>query len=289
MVNAAVNNPPSSSCFSQASTSSHGMLTLDLVAEEDGALQEYDDDCDDSWENALQMEGSCGQADVIQSRQRADTDVSKLRVTSKEPKVKTSSLPRGSERSWGKNSHLDAAKVHKKHQVQLELLLFFILKLDENQTDLIRFQLWGYRFFRLSLEHHNQGRGSSRTLGVAVPPWMKCCPPGTPRPRGPMLSPSGSDQSSIQKTTGPFALRLKGFLSLSHLPQTCHDPLRVAVRTTSLPNRRGSRKCVSGAAGGSAAEPHRSEDAESSGASGGDAAAGQMLASLKVNGCTEMF
>lgn len=94
------------------------MLTLDLVAEEDGALQEYDDDCDDSWENDLQME----QTDVIQSRQRADTDVSKLRVTSKEPKVKTSSLPRGSERSWGKNSHLDAAKVHKKHQVQLESL-----------------------------------------------------------------------------------------------------------------------------------------------------------------------
>eukprot|EP00066_Takifugu_rubripes_P018294 XP_011607560.1 PREDICTED: pleckstrin homology domain-containing family O member 1-A-like [Takifugu rubripes] len=100
-----------------ASTSSHGMLTLDLVAEEDGALQEYDDDCDDSWENDLQMEGSCGQTDLIQSRQRADTDVSKLRVTPKEPKVKTSSLPRGSERSWGKSSHLDAAKVHKKHQV----------------------------------------------------------------------------------------------------------------------------------------------------------------------------
>lgn len=173
------------------------MLTLDLVAEEDGALQEYDDDCDGSWENDLQMDGSCGQADGIQSRQRADTDVSKLRVTSKEPKVKTSSLPRGSERSWGKNSHLDAAKVHKKHQVQSESLLFFILKLDGNQTDLIRFQLWGYRFSRLSLEHHNQGRGSSRTPGVAAPPWTKCCPPGTPRPRAPMLPPSGSDQSGF--------------------------------------------------------------------------------------------
>lgn len=107
----------------QASTSSHGMLTLDLVAEEDGAFQEYDDDCDDSWENDLQVDlqraGSHGQADVIGSRQRADTDASRLRVTSKEPKVKTSSLPRGSERSWGKTSHLDAAKVHKKHQVQV--------------------------------------------------------------------------------------------------------------------------------------------------------------------------
>lgn len=123
------------------------MLTLDLVAEEDGALQEYDDDCDDSWENDLQVdlqrEGSCGQADVIRSRQRADTDVSKLRATSKEPKVKTSSLPRGSERSWGKNSHLDAAKVHKKHQVQLESVLLLILKLDGSQTDLTGFPTVG--------------------------------------------------------------------------------------------------------------------------------------------------
>ncbi|CAF88659.1 unnamed protein product, partial [Tetraodon nigroviridis] len=47
-----------------ASTSSHGMLTLDLVAEEEGGAQ--DDDLG-SWEREL--------------RQRADTDVSKLRVS----------------------------------------------------------------------------------------------------------------------------------------------------------------------------------------------------------------
>ncbi|KAM4540183.1 pleckstrin homology domain-containing family O member 1-A [Odontesthes bonariensis] len=90
-----------------ASTSSHGMLTLDLVAEEDGFCPDYDDDLDESWENSfrvdLQKGGSSG-------RQRAGTDVSKLRVTSKEPKVKTSSLPRESERSWGKQSHLEASK-----------------------------------------------------------------------------------------------------------------------------------------------------------------------------------
>lgn len=89
------------------------MLTLDLVAEEDATSQDYDHDCDDCWENELQ-------AEVIRARQRADTDVSKLRVASKEPKVKTSSLPRGSERSWGRSSHRDAAKVLKKHQVQVE-------------------------------------------------------------------------------------------------------------------------------------------------------------------------
>uniref|UniRef100_A0A3B3UU73 Pleckstrin homology domain containing, family O member 1a n=1 Tax=Poecilia latipinna TaxID=48699 RepID=A0A3B3UU73_9TELE len=101
-----------------ASTSSHGMLTLDLVAEEDGFCLEYDDD--ESWEDSfrvdLQKEGSGG---GIGGRQRAGTDVSKLRVMTKEPKVKTGSLPRGSERSWGKQSHLDASKVQKNQQVQV--------------------------------------------------------------------------------------------------------------------------------------------------------------------------
>ncbi|XP_035537399.1 pleckstrin homology domain-containing family O member 1-A [Morone saxatilis] len=105
-----------------ASTSSHGMLTLDLVAEEDGFSPDYEGDSQESWENSFQadLQMSCGQ--VVGSRgvgvrQRADTDVSKLRVTSKEPKVKTGSLPRGSERSWGKQSHLEASKVHKTQQV----------------------------------------------------------------------------------------------------------------------------------------------------------------------------
>lgn len=103
------------------------MLTLDLVAEEDGFSPEYDGDSRDSWEDGFQVDlqrgGLCGQAEVrsrgVGVRQRADTDVSKLRVTSKEPTVKTGSLPRGSERSWGKNSHLEATKVHKNQQVQV--------------------------------------------------------------------------------------------------------------------------------------------------------------------------
>ncbi|XP_073337756.1 pleckstrin homology domain-containing family O member 1-A [Pagrus major] len=108
-----------------ASTSSHGMLTLDLVAEEDGFSPDYD--CD-SWESSFQVDlqrgGSCGQVAMVGSqgvgvRQRADTDVSKLRMTSKEPKVKTGSLPRGSERSWGKHSSLEASKVPKTQQVQV--------------------------------------------------------------------------------------------------------------------------------------------------------------------------
>uniref|UniRef100_A0A3B3XLV9 PH domain-containing protein n=1 Tax=Poecilia mexicana TaxID=48701 RepID=A0A3B3XLV9_9TELE len=67
-----------------ASTSSHGMLTLDLVAEEDGFCLEYDDD--ESWEDSfrvdLQKEGSGG---GIGGRQRAGTDVSKLRAQSRTP------------------------------------------------------------------------------------------------------------------------------------------------------------------------------------------------------------
>uniref|UniRef100_A0A3B4ZT66 Pleckstrin homology domain-containing family O member 1-A-like n=1 Tax=Stegastes partitus TaxID=144197 RepID=A0A3B4ZT66_9TELE len=106
-----------------ASTSSHGMLTLDLVAEEDGFCPDYDADSQESWENSfrvdLQTDAGCR---GVGGRQRAGTDVSKLRVTSKEPKVKTGSLPRGSERSWGKQSHLEASKVHKTQQVQVRLL-----------------------------------------------------------------------------------------------------------------------------------------------------------------------
>ncbi|KAM7373738.1 hypothetical protein PAMP_008568 [Pampus punctatissimus] len=110
-----------------ASTSSNGMLTLDLVTEEDSFSPDYDGDSQESWENSfqvyLQRGVSCGQVAVIGSqevggRQRAGTDVSKLRVTSKEPKVNTGSLPRGSERSWGKHSHLESSKVHKTQQVQ---------------------------------------------------------------------------------------------------------------------------------------------------------------------------
>nr|XP_020477116.1 pleckstrin homology domain-containing family O member 1-A-like isoform X2 [Monopterus albus] len=107
-----------------ASTSSHGILTLDLVAEEDGFSHDYDGYSRDSWENSFQRVGSCGHVAVVGSqgvcgRQRAGTDVSKLRVTTKEPRVKTGSLPRGSERSWGKQPHLEASKVHKSQQVQV--------------------------------------------------------------------------------------------------------------------------------------------------------------------------
>lgn len=112
----------------QASTSCHGMLTLDLVTEEDGFSPDYNGDSWDSWENNLHVDmqrgGSCGQGGAVRLqgtgvRQRADTDASKLRVTAKEPKVKTGSLPRGSERSWGKHFNLDATKVHKTQQVQV--------------------------------------------------------------------------------------------------------------------------------------------------------------------------
>lgn len=104
------------------------MLTLDLVAEEDGFCPDYDGDLRQSWENGfrvdLQMSGSCGQVAALGSRevggrQRSGTDVSKLRVTSKEPKVKTGSLPRGSERSWDKQPHLEASKVHNAQQTQV--------------------------------------------------------------------------------------------------------------------------------------------------------------------------
>ncbi|CAG5887776.1 unnamed protein product [Menidia menidia] len=104
-----------------ASTSSHGMLTLDLVAEEDGFCPDYDDDLDGSWENSFRVDlQGGGSGGGRGGRQRAGTDVSKLRVTSKEPKVKTGSLPRGNELSCGKQSLLDTSKLHKNQQVQTQ-------------------------------------------------------------------------------------------------------------------------------------------------------------------------
>uniref|UniRef100_A0A3Q3E8I6 Pleckstrin homology domain-containing family O member 1-A-like n=1 Tax=Hippocampus comes TaxID=109280 RepID=A0A3Q3E8I6_HIPCM len=93
-----------------ASSSCHGMLALDLVAEEEGFSE-----CDGtSWESVFRV-GSNGRVATAAAggggRQRSGTDVSKLRVRTKEPKVKTGSLPRGSERSWGKYSHLENSKV----------------------------------------------------------------------------------------------------------------------------------------------------------------------------------
>ncbi|KAM6972990.1 pleckstrin homology domain-containing family O member 1-A [Aplochiton taeniatus] len=101
-----------------ASTSSNGMLTLDLVHEEDGFMHDYDPD---QWLRSFQAgvaAGSGVSGGRGRGRQRSGTDVSKLRVTSREPKVKTGSLPRGSERSWGKQPHLEGPQHHQQNQHQ---------------------------------------------------------------------------------------------------------------------------------------------------------------------------
>ncbi|KAI4871852.1 hypothetical protein NFI96_016418, partial [Prochilodus magdalenae] len=90
-----------------ASTSSDGMLTLDLVHEEDGSL--LDEDC------AVWVKDHRGNLDVLTSgRKRAGTDASRPRVTPVEAKVKTSSLPRGSELSWSQQSQTHTPQPGKK-------------------------------------------------------------------------------------------------------------------------------------------------------------------------------
>nr|XP_043909266.1 pleckstrin homology domain-containing family O member 1-A-like [Solea senegalensis] len=121
--------------LSVASSSSHGMLTLDLVTEEDAL-----GDSSLSWENSFQVDlqrgGSCGQVAVVGScgvrgRQRAGTDVSKLRVTTKEPKVKTGSLPRGSESSWTRETQLDVLKTR---ETQLDVLKTIEVQVLQSQS-----------------------------------------------------------------------------------------------------------------------------------------------------------
>ncbi|KAM3858568.1 pleckstrin homology domain-containing family O member 1-A [Diretmus argenteus] len=99
-----------------ASTSPHGMLTLDLVAEEESFSPDHDSDPQESWENSFRVDLDGAGLQGVGVRQRAGTDVSKLRVASREPRVKTGSLPRGSERSWGKHPHLEVPQVQKTQQ-----------------------------------------------------------------------------------------------------------------------------------------------------------------------------
>ncbi|XP_026785199.3 pleckstrin homology domain-containing family O member 1-A isoform X1 [Pangasianodon hypophthalmus] len=76
-----------------ASTSSDGMLTLDLVHEEDAGMLEHD--------HAVWVKDHRGNLDLLApARKRAGTDVSRPRETPVEGRVKTSSLPRESELSW---------------------------------------------------------------------------------------------------------------------------------------------------------------------------------------------
>ncbi|CAB1351052.1 unnamed protein product [Coregonus sp. 'balchen'] len=86
-----------------ACTSSDGMLTLDLVHEEDDSTPE--DVEEGFWENNFRVDLD----KRTTGRQRSGTDVSKLRVTTKDQRVpKTGSLPRGSELSWDRTHHLEA-------------------------------------------------------------------------------------------------------------------------------------------------------------------------------------
>lgn len=81
----------------QASTSSDGILTLDLVHEEDAVMLEND--------HAVWVKDHRGNLDLLApARRRADTDVSRHRETHVEGRVKTSSLPRESELSWSHDS-----------------------------------------------------------------------------------------------------------------------------------------------------------------------------------------
>ncbi|XP_075994939.1 pleckstrin homology domain-containing family O member 1-like [Genypterus blacodes] len=85
--------PSRAHLMAAGSPSPHAVPALDLVSED------YSSHLQESWEN------SCG---VVGGRQRAGTDVSKLRATSREPREQTGSLPRGSERCWGRRAHKEA-------------------------------------------------------------------------------------------------------------------------------------------------------------------------------------
>ncbi|XP_046690254.1 pleckstrin homology domain-containing family O member 1-A isoform X2 [Silurus meridionalis] len=96
-----------------ASTSSDGMLTLDLVHEEDAGMEH---------DHAVWVKDHRGNLDLLApARRRAGTDVSRPRETSEEGRVKTSSLPRESELSWS-NKNQSQSPQHGKNPVALEII-----------------------------------------------------------------------------------------------------------------------------------------------------------------------
>ncbi|XP_053347852.1 pleckstrin homology domain-containing family O member 1-A [Clarias gariepinus] len=89
-----------------ASTSSDGMLTLDLVHEEEAGMLEHD--------HAVWVKDHRGNLDLLApARRRAGTDVSRPRETPVEGRVKTSSLPRESELSWSHQSQTQSPQQRK--------------------------------------------------------------------------------------------------------------------------------------------------------------------------------
>uniref|UniRef100_A0A8C9XR16 Pleckstrin homology domain containing, family O member 1a n=1 Tax=Sander lucioperca TaxID=283035 RepID=A0A8C9XR16_SANLU len=204
-----------------ASTSSHGMLTLDLVAEEDGLSPDYDGELQESsWEKL--------QADLLRGvRQRAGTDVSKLRATSKEPKVKTSSLPRGSELSWGQQSHLEASKAqvgNPKHlkcpysaYFQLQSLIAQRMQRAQELLEEMRLQSPGSPRLRGKDSPRLRGRESPRSKAKR----NRSKGTDSPRSRG-SQSPAAKANDSPRlkdsprtKTTDPRSPKLKGSRSAS--------------------------------------------------------------------------
>uniref|UniRef100_A0A3B3ZD85 PH domain-containing protein n=1 Tax=Periophthalmus magnuspinnatus TaxID=409849 RepID=A0A3B3ZD85_9GOBI len=104
---------PSRGHLLAVASSSHGSLTLDLVSEEDFCSR-------GSWER--DMHGAAGM-------QRAGTDVSKLRP--RETRVKTGSLPRTSERNWGRGEASKALK--NRSNIQVRLCSGLVLEQDQDQ------------------------------------------------------------------------------------------------------------------------------------------------------------
>ncbi|XP_027031384.1 pleckstrin homology domain-containing family O member 1-A [Tachysurus fulvidraco] len=188
-----------------ASTSSDGMLTLDLVHEEDAGMLEHD--------HAVWVKDHRGNLDLLApARRRAGTDVSRPRDTPMEGRVKTSSLPRESELSRSHESQIHTPQQKKKpvalgriHCGSLDNTRSFTSDLQDIITQ--RLQRTQELLAEIQGQEPQKGRmGYYPHLRGIDSPWL-CHLKGSDSP----LSKSSSSHSSShgKSTDSPFRIKAK--------------------------------------------------------------------------------
>ncbi|XP_053469318.1 pleckstrin homology domain-containing family O member 1-A [Ictalurus furcatus] len=188
-----------------ASTSSDGMLTLDLVHEEDAGMLEHD--------HAVWVKDHRGNLDLLApARRRAGTDVSRPRETPVEGRVKTSSLPRESELSWSHQSQTQTPQQGKNPVAQGRIhcgSLDNTMSLTRDLQDLItqRLQRTQELLAEIQGQEPQRGRmGYYPHLRGIDSPWL-CHLKGSDSPQS--KSSSSHSSSHGKSTDSPFRIKAK--------------------------------------------------------------------------------
>ncbi|KAF5908614.1 pleckstrin homology domain-containing family O member 1-A-like [Clarias magur] len=175
-----------------ASTSSDGMLTLDLVHEEEAGMLEHD--------HAVWVKDHRGNLDLLApARRRAGTDVSRPRETPVEGRVKTSSLPRESELSRNHQSQTQSPPVPlgRTHCDSLDNTM----SLTSQLQDIINQRLQRTQELLAEIQGQEPQRGRMGQLRGIDSPWL-CHLKGSDSPQS-----KSSSSSHGKSTESPSRIR----------------------------------------------------------------------------------